>query len=303
VPNPQPGIFAEGTTAHHHLELTLLPGAAPDALRRALRDALEPAAALPTAGAVNVVVGFGPELWRALAPGSPPAHLRAFAPIEGDGRSVPATQRDLWVWAHGGGRDDVFDTARHVARCLAPVARLAAEQEGFVYHDSRDLTGFVDGTENPDATEAPTVALLADGVAGAGGSHAITMRWEHDLDAFDALAESEQEAVIGRTKPDSVELAGGAKPPTAHISRVVVEVDGEELEIFRRSIPYGGVTVHGLFFVAFAADPSRFDRMLARMFGTEGDGLHDRLTDFSTAATASAWFVPSLDDLRAVLEP
>ena len=73
--------------------------------------------------------------------------------------------------------------------------------------------------------------------------------------------------MIGRTKPDSVELDD--KPPTAHISRVVIEEDGEELEIYRRSAPYGTVREHGLYFVAFSADRTRFDKMLARMFGTD----------------------------------
>ena len=87
--------------------------------------------------------------------------------------------------------------------------------------------------------------------------------------------------MIGRTKADSIELSDAAKPPTAHIARVEVEANGEELQIFRRSVPYGTVQEHGLYFVAFSADPSRFDRMLARMFGTSSDGVHDRLTDFS----------------------
>lgn len=34
---------------------------------------------------------------------------------------------------------------------------------------------------------------------------------------------------------------------------------------------YGSVGEHGLYFVAFSADPSRFDRMLAQMFGTARD--------------------------------
>ena len=73
--------------------------------------------------------------------------------------------------------------------------------------------------------------------------------------------------VIGRTKADSVELTDEEKPPTAHIARVEIEPTGEELEIFRRSVPYGTVQEHGLYFVAFSADRTRFDRMLARMFG------------------------------------
>jgi putative iron-dependent peroxidase len=82
----------------------------------------------------------------------------------------------------------------------------------------------------------------------------------------------------------------------------VIEEDGEELEIYRRSTPYGTVAEHGLYFVAFSADPSRFDKMLARMFGTSGDGIHDHLTDFSSPVSGSYYFAPSLESLASLGE-
>lgn len=42
----------------------------------------------------------------------------------------------------------------------------------------------------------------------------------------------------------------------------------------------------GVYFLAFSADPSRFRRMLERMFGTTPDGLHDALTAFSEPQSA-----------------
>jgi putative iron-dependent peroxidase len=81
----------------------------------------------------------------------------------------------------------------------------------------------------------------------------------------------------------------------------VIEEDGEELEIYRRSTPYGRVGELGLYFVAFSADRARFDKMLARMFGTSGDGLHDHLTDFSRPVSGSYYFAPSLDALDGLL--
>ncbi|MFN8036198.1 MAG: Dyp-type peroxidase [Acidimicrobiia bacterium] len=287
--NAQPGIFAQGTRTHHHLELHLRAGVADAVLRRALGSLREPPV---TAGGANIVLGLGPDAARRVFADRLPLGCNPFLPIEGPGRRAPATQHDVWVWIHGTGDDVVFDTARAVVRALEPCARLVAERACFVYRDSRDLTGFIDGTENPPVEEAPAVALIDDGPA-AGSSHALVMRWVHDLDAFGALSVEEQEAVIGRTRPDSVELDD--KPPSAHISRVVIEEDGEELEIYRRSTPYGTVEEAGLLFVAFSADPARFDRMLARMFGTSGDGLHDRLTDFSRPVSGARYFVPALD--------
>jgi porphyrinogen peroxidase len=110
----------------------------------------------------------------------------------------------------------------------------------------------------------------------------------------------EQESVIGRTKLDSVELDDDVRPTTAHISRVVIEdAAGDELEIYRRSVPYGTASEHGLQFVSFAADPRRVVQMLERMFGASSDGLTDRLIEFSTPVTGATYFVPSLEDLAA----
>jgi putative iron-dependent peroxidase len=126
----------------------------------------------------------------------------------------------------------------------------------------------------------------------------LTMRWVHDLVAFNRLSVEEQERVIGRTKADSVELSENEKPLTAHIARVEAYVGGEELEIFRRSVPYGTAEEHGLYFLAFSAERSRYDRMLSRMFGASSDGLHDRLTDFSHPMSGAYYFAPSLNTLN-----
>lgn len=295
---PQPGIFAQGTRAQHHLELDLRPGASTSDIATAVLALREPPV---TAGGTNIVVGFGADAWRRLAPDDAPEDLASMEPVGSDDRSVPATQHDIWVWLHGTGTDVVLDNARAVVRVLATVAVLAQEQPCFVYHDSRDLTGFIDGTENPPIEDAHEIATVPDGHPGAGGAHVLAMRWRHDLAAFEALDTDAQQAIIGRTKPDSVEL--DPNPPTSHVSRVVVEDDaGEELELWRRSAPWGTVTEHGLYFVAFSTEPGRFHRILDRMFGTSGDGLHDRLTDFSTPLSAALYFAPSLESLTALGE-
>ena len=49
----------------------------------------------------------------------------------------------------------------------------------------------------------------------------------------------------------------------------------------------------GLHFVAFACKLDRIQVQLERMFGISGDGLYDRLVDFSKPLSGSYWFVPS----------
>src|SRR5437016_3381396 len=97
----QPGIFAQGARHHYHLEFDLRSDAAPEDVAAALAGLREPAV---TAGGANLVVGFGPDLWRRLAPDDAPVALQAFRPVgDPDGAHAPATQHDLWIWLHGVG--------------------------------------------------------------------------------------------------------------------------------------------------------------------------------------------------------
>ena len=293
---PQFGIFAQGTQAHHFLEFDLRPGVRATAAVPSFRRLRTPAV---SAGGINLVVGFGAAAWRDVAPSMTPALLTPFAEVLGpDGHRAPATQHDAWMWISGSAPDVTFDHARAAAAAVDDVAVLAAEQPGFTYHEGRDETGFVDGTANPPVRRAADVALVPPGEPGEAGSHVLAMRWVHDLDAFHRLPIAEQERVFGRSKAESIEMSDEEKPPDAHIARVEI---GDDDEIFRRSVPYGTVDEHGLYFVAFSADRSRFDRMLARMFGN--DGVRDRLTDFSTPVSGAYYFAPSNTALRELAGP
>ncbi len=293
---PQFGIFAQGTHAHHFLEFDLRPGVTPDQAVAAFRRLRTPDV---SAGGVNLVVAFGADVWRGVAPSHTPPDLGPFEQISGtDGRHAPAAQHDAWLWISGAEPDVTWHSARAAAQAVADAALVAAEQEGFTYRGGRDITGFIDGTANPQVRRAADVALLPPGQAGEGGSHVLAMRWVHDLVAFDRLSIDEQERVFGRTKVDSVELSEDEKPPTAHIARVEMTVGGEELEIYRRSVPYGTAEEYGLYFVAFSAERSRYDQMLSRMIGTSSEGLHDRLTDFSRPVSGAYYFAPSLNALN-----
>lgn len=53
------------------------------------------------------------------------------------------------------------------------------------------------------AHRAADVAIVGPGRLGAGGSQVLTMRWVHDLLAFNRLSVEEQQRVIGRTKSDT----------------------------------------------------------------------------------------------------
>src|SRR4051794_20574829 len=60
----QPGIFAQGTRSHYSLELDLRPGAAIADVAAAVVQLREPKV---TAGGLNLIVGFGADLWAQMA--------------------------------------------------------------------------------------------------------------------------------------------------------------------------------------------------------------------------------------------
>ena len=289
---PQGGIFALGTASHAYLEFDAVSGRTLE-LVRAVAELREPRT---TMGGINLVAGFRPSLWRAAVPDDAPADVADFdADLVGDaGFVMPATQHDSVLWLSGIAYDVVFETARIAIRELRDVATLAAETSSWPYMHDRDLTGFIDGSENPTLIEAPEFTLIPEGSAGAGGTVLLLQKWVHDATAWEALPDSEQERVIGRTKPDSVELED--KPDDSHVASTDQERFGH---IFRRNMPYGTVSDHGTMFVGFSSEQSRLEAMLESMAGSNG-APPDALTRYTHPLTGAYYFVPSTESLRAL---
>lgn len=286
---PQHGIFALGTLAHAYLEFDLDEGADPGALVAAAGSLREPRTTL---GGVNLVTGIRPSVWAVVKPSSASPHASDFTePVVGpDGYTMPATQHDLVMWVAGASYDLVFDVSLSIVTALREVAHLVDETVGWSYHRDLDLTGFIDGTENPSLSDAPSMVLIPQGRPGAGGSILLLQKWRHDAAAWTALATADQERVIGRTKPDSIELDD--RPTTSHAARTDQDEFGH---IFRRNTAYGSVLDHGTMFVGFSAARRPLQVMLESMAGIGGE--RDALTYYTTPLTGAYYFVPSLDDL------
>jgi putative iron-dependent peroxidase len=291
VSAPQSGIFALGTASHAYLELDAVRRGAAHELVAAVASLREPRT---TMGGVNLVAGFRPEIWREVVPDDAPAELEGFNRdlIGPDGYMMPATQRDAVLWLSGSAYDVVFDTARGAIAALADVASVAEETSSWPYRHDRDLTGFIDGNENPSLIDAPELTVIPDGSPGAGGTILLLQKWSHDATAWESLAVADQERVIGRTKAESVELED--KPDDSHVARTDQDDFGK---IFRRNMPYGTVTDHGTMFVGFSAEQRRLSKMLESMAGLV-DGVRDALTRYTRALTGSYYFVPSTQSLR-----
>ena len=293
---PQAGIFALGTASHAYLEFDLTdPGRGHD-LVRAVSALREPRT---TMGGVNLVTGFRPELWRAASPDDCPPNVSGFdaAVVGPDGYTMPARQHDAVLWISGTAYDVVFDVARAAIAALAPLASVAAETSSWPYQHDRDLTGFIDGTENPTLFDAADVALIPGPGPGGGGTVLLLQKWVHDAPAWERLATGEQEQVMGRTKLDSIELAD--KPADSHVASTDQDRFGK---IFRRNMPYGTVTQHGTVFVGFAAEQSRLSTMLDSMAG-KTTGERDALTRYTRPVTGAYYFIPSIEAMRRCAPP
>lgn len=307
LPKPQSAILAPASCHALFMTLMIKPGGEPSvrqllAQQQSLCDAL----AAQSSTAIHCASGIASSAWDRLWPQQRPAQLRPFRErLSLDGqRHAPATPADWFIHIHSERADLNYQLGRQLLDAVADEVEVVEEVAGFRYLDSRDMIGFVDGTENPQGEERATVALVGEEDAlFEAGSYVSIQRYVHRLRDWDQLALAEQEAVVGRTRADDVELDEQSKPPTAHIARVVIEEEGEELEILRHSMPWGTPSQSGLYFVAYGRKPDHFDRMLDRMIGPQahgagghaedGDGLHDHLLEHTQALTGAAFFVPS----------
>jgi len=295
VSSPQGGIFAVGTASHSYLELDLRAGVDGRALVTSVAGLREPRT---TMGGVNLVAGFRPELWAAVMPDDAPPGLHGFnQDIRGsDGFVMPATQHDAVLWINGSAYDVVFDMARRAIAALEPCAKVAEETSSWPYHHDRDLTGFIDGTENPTLVDAADVAVISESSPGAGGSVLLLQKWPHDAVAWESCSQEDQEKVIGRRKADSEELK--EKPASSHVAKNDQDVFGK---IFRRNMPYGTVSDHGTMFVGFSSDQGRLHAMLESMAGVR-DGVRDALTLYTRPLTGAYYFVPSIQAIKQYFE-
>ena len=173
---PQAGIFALGTSSHAYLEFDGVDPARGGELVKAIAALREPRT---TMGGVNLVAGFRPELWRSVDPAGTPADLTGFdEDLAGmDGFVMPATQHDAVLWVSGSAYDVVFDVSRAAIAELSKLATVAEETSSWPYQHDRDLTGFIDGSENPDLIDAPGLVLVPEGRPGAGGTILLLQKW------------------------------------------------------------------------------------------------------------------------------
>ncbi|WP_213816067.1 Dyp-type peroxidase [Glaciihabitans sp. dw_435] len=255
-------------------------------------------------GHLSCNVGIGSAAWDRFGQSGRPAQLRPFSEVRGDVHTAVATGGDLLFHIRAERADMCFELERLLLGKLGDAVTVLDETSGFRYFDSRDLLGFVDGTENPTGQAMAESSLVGHEDPGfEGGSYVVIQKYLHNLDAWGALSTSDQEHIIGRTKSDNVELDQDPADRKSHKSlNTIVDVNGVEHDILRDNMPFGrpGQAEFGTYFIGYARELWVIEQMIRAMFIGDPHGQYDRILDFSTAKTGATFFVPSLEVLEAL---
>lgn len=301
--NVQSGILTESNQFGYYITYTLNPD---DDLLPLIRDMvarfpamIDECARVFDVPSLNGVVAIGADCWDRLYPEGRPAALKSFPEMKQASRSAPETPCDLYFQIRSDRHDINFIVARRIDGMLGEIARLEEAVPTFRYLDSRDLTGFVDGTENPEGAAREKVALVGpEDPVFSGGSYVHIQRYVHSLPVWNRLPVKEQEQVVGRTKSENIEFEGDEKPLTSHIKRAgIKDEEGDAVEVLRQSMPYGSLNEQGLYFVSYCRFADNFTRMLASMLYSDSEGHFDHMLKYTQAVTGAALFAPSREFL------
>ncbi len=254
-------------------------------------------------GSLSCVMAIGSDAWDRLFGQPRPAELHEFREIRAGPRQAVSTAGDLHFHIRAERMDLCFELATQIMARLGNAVSAVDEVHGFRSFDTRDLLGFVDGTENPSGRAAIDATLIGDeDIAFAGGSYVITQKYLHDLTSWNALPIEAQEHIIGRTKLSGIELDAAIKPSSAHSALTTIVENGKEIKILRDNMPFGraGQGEFGTYFIGYSRSPRTIEQMLENMFVGRPPGNYDRLLDFSRAVTGHLFFAPSATFLENV---
>jgi putative iron-dependent peroxidase len=279
----QPGILEPLPAVARYVNF-VIPGGG--ATVQSIRDALTRLS--PLANGSDVVLGIGPSLAKALGVQVP--GLREFPDLSREGVKVPSTPGTLWCWIRGDDLGDLLQLTRKVQKALAPAFVAHHVVDAFRHSWSgthgKDLTGFEDGTENPEGEAAIGAAFAPDG-----SSYVAVQQWVHDLDAFEQLSDELANHSIGRHRVTNEELEDS--PQSAHVKRTAQESFDPEAFVLRRSMPWMISMQAGLMFVAFGKSFDAFEAQMRRMAGFD-DGITDALFTISKPVNGAYYWCPPM---------
>ena len=283
--NTQQGILAPVPGQARYLVFSLRPDTEPRQSLKQLIDVVD---------GTDCVIGLGESLLSSL--GGEISGMHNFPANSSGGIDLPSTPAALWCWLRASDRGDLVHASRRIESILSPDFELVKMIDAFQYRDSRDLSGYEDGTENPEGDEAIAAAIVSGQGEGLDGSSFVAVQqWLHDLDYMESMEEAEMDQIIGRRLSDNEEIEEA--PESAHVKRTAQEDFEPEAFVLRRSMPWADESGEGLVFVAFGKSFDAFEALLNRMLGKD-DGISDALFRISQAISGNYFWCPPLRDGR-----
>jgi len=236
----------------------------------------------------SMVIGLGQSLVSAFQVEIP--GLRTFPVFANTGIDIPSTPAGLWCWLRGDDKGDLFLRGLEIEELLSSAFQLGGVIDAFCYRDTRDLSGYKDGTENPKGDDALAAAFDQEG-----GSFVAFQQWLHDMDFLHNLSVEEKDFMIGRRLSDNEEF--DEAPESAHVKRTAQESFNPPAFMLRRSMPWINETEAGLVFVAFGKSLDAYESVLRRMLGIEDD-IRDALFEYSRPLSGAYFWCPPMKNGR-----
>ena len=138
-----------------------------------IKSALSALRADCKAQGVNLGLLFGPSLLKDLTD-DVPEDFQDYPGYESkDGKVAKGTQEELLLWLHHADKDLIWEAQHTFRNAVEGHLNVARETPTFIYKNSLDLTGFIDGTGNPEPDDQHDRAIVPEGKPGAGGSFCI----------------------------------------------------------------------------------------------------------------------------------
>jgi putative iron-dependent peroxidase len=276
---------------------------------------------------LTALVALSPELWQRYATElqtvQVPHDLYTFEEKKAKGTEevlFPATGGDVFLMVKSLRADLCYELSKAFVLALgdhmADYERFSTFGYKGVPMAARDLSGFMDGTRNPDhllRALIDEVVIFPDDDAGVstgasphvGGSYMYAGRFIHDLKALREMDKEDRDQIIGRDY-DTVSPHRGydTRPenPRHKCPHARSHSNRSHASIYRQAMPYVNNKEEGLYFVCFARFLTEIDTSLNRMAGyyENENASTDYLFKITRCVSSQYFYVPSKSELESL---